>query len=754
MLQVSAVIKESDRRLESVRLLISSPGSESVSLNPTFLGNSLDFTGSVSGAKSIKFYKSSRQSISLLLAKSDSHQSADFVISHEPHASSQFDRSKYLRSLLLKASTDFKISRNFSDSDALSGSEVRTQSMRHVESGYFSVSACINQTDHFIVTYLHWNSKVLRQSDEYSISSGSNDSSRFAGSMRNSFSSRAKISGVLSQSVRYTKSSGFHDSSNIDVSALVSWSEQYSMSRSFALSGMNRASSSGPASSGLSSSGRAGLSVLFVVSSELVRSRGTDISRLFGQSSDVSLSGYFSVSTFQSVWSVLIPSLSYPSSNIKISAEFVDSNGLRASGARLQSRKLLNSAHFSVSSSLKASGLLAITKLRQYSDSLGHSMNFTKSEEYGVSLTFVVSNARDPSELHEESKKLGDYVSGFYRESAEFTLSTGPPSSTLLEASRNLLERSFIWSKSNPNSLSLILLVSWLFENSHPAVVSGSQSASVPYSESMALAPSDVLAVSGLLTSRSGQRSRHLTLSNDIIRSNSAYSNFVPTLAVDRSKDESKSDNMTFSEEVKDLTGLSGSIGFVSHSIALSRALHDSSDLWFRDSEGLSISLDPAISHIVGPGPFPAGGPIADASAQGAGVMLAILGGVIPLLLLLACLVLFLLWRRKKKRGSDPAAIPDDSDAELESSAGNGSDCDHEYWNPLDSDLSTMDEDDCLPDGTGADMDEYVDGSGDLVTELSDWFASEGNPLISDGQQLSDGHDDLSFSGGGAEFEE
>lgn len=261
--------------------------------------------------------------------------------------------------------------------------------------------------------------------------------------------------------------------------------------------------------------------------------------------------------------------------------------------------------------------------------------------------------------------------------------------------------------------------------------------------------------------------SHHLTASNDIIRSDSACSNFVPTITVDKSKPKSESDKITFSEEAKQLAGLSDSIRLVSRSIAFSPALCGSFDFWFSNSERLSISVDPAMSQIFGSGQFPAAGSFPDGSAQQAGSIWTILGSVLSLLLLLCCLVLFLLWRRKAK-SSYGAEIPDECDLEFGTELGDGPDYDHEYYNPLESDSSMTDDEGDLHDSWEDDMDQSVDASGAAAMELSDWFPSEGKPMISDEQEAGesedsfggyydsqcDREDDLSFGSGSAGFDE
>jgi hypothetical protein len=254
-------------------------------------------------------------------------------------------------------------------------------------------------------------------------------------------------------------------------------------------------------------------------------------------------------------------------------------------------------------------------------------------------------------------------------------------------------------------------------------------------------------------------KSHHLTLSNYITKSNSAWSNFVRTVAVGKSTHESKSDSTEFSAEVKQSADLSDSISRVSHSIALSRPLRDSMDFWFDNSESLSVSLDPAMSHIFSSGQFPAAAPFTGAAAQGSGGIWAVLGSLLLLVLLLCCLVLFMLWRRKKRSPEDcyGAELSDEAGLEFDSAMGDGTDYDHEYWNPLESDGSMTDG----PDEEGGsgqegswadDTYEYVDpdqNAPELELEAPPGFDHEYmNPLLSDSS-----HEYDSEIGGGWEEE-
>jgi hypothetical protein len=566
-------------------------------------------------------------------------------------------------------------------------------------------------------------------------------------------------SDLNSDSIQFSKSNGFWTSVQFSVSNLVSGSQSVidtklaHRSNSYLDSLKLPVSHSFEESSHFSTSNENGKSV------ELSQSSSLTSSRLI-KSVWLSLSDERSRS-FELIYSNTVTS----STRITISIGLSHSNASSQSSNQLESmflvgsvlpnnsNRLSHSVLFIRSIVCNKSAVQPMSRRLTLSGRATDSPCVTFSEFLSASIRLILSSRLPKSSGYSLSNRFDESVSApgsrFFRQSGLASESTGPPISSRLEALRESLERSFIWSKSNPHSSSLILLVSWILENSHSALASGSQSSSVPYSQSVRLSQSGVLTTSALLAASSNQpspcftdssmnsisfllsKSHHLGLSNDVTKSNSACSNFAPTVAVDKSKPESASDSFTSSGKVKQSAGLSDSISFVSHSIALSWALRHSFAARFNTSQSVSISQDLAISHIVGSGQFSAAQPFADGSAQGAGgATWPIVGSLLLLALLLACVVLFLLWRRKSK-GSDAAEIPDDSEVELESTLGDGSDSDyeHDYWNPLDCDLSMTDEEGDLTDSLDVETDESFH---------SEYAADE----------------EVSFGSGSAEFEE
>jgi hypothetical protein len=436
----------------------------------------------------------------------------------------------------------------------------------------------------------------------------------------------------------------------------------------------------------------------------------------------------------------LVPSaLAGKSGRLVFSSLFARSSVCSESDLHRLSHDLRFSGKITASTQVSFSGLLSESAPYSVSSMLSRSSGCSLSFRFQISIVATGSQLLKQSAFDSKSIRL--------------------PVSTRFKESHDMGDRSLVLPKSNPISLSPKSLISSSFEKSHWNDVSDSGSTSAPCSKSMmALARSAEVVASWLQDSNPKQTSmafhlsgtnlisllilvsRQMTISQHITVSVTLDStNLHRTINLGRSNVELRSRNVVFSEEHRPTVRLLDSVRGASQSLNLSRCLPYTIDLIlsksFKYSETLEYSMGNTASHAFGTAdlansmsfwlPPPYDQP---AAAQGSGTVWAVTGSLLLLLLLLCALVLFLLWRRKHSE------LPDDSNMSGEIELGTEDmtvelGYDHDYWNPLMSDASCLDDTDVGGSG-GGDWDQEYNSGDDF--DASGAFASGDNPLIND----------------------